>query len=69
VAEQVSIGTFATRSQAEVVQSLLAAAGITAWLATDDAGGAYPFEFSGGARVMVDESEREAALQVVAGAG
>ena len=52
-----------------MVQSLLAAAGITAWLATDDAGGAYPFEFSGGARVMVDESEREAALHVVAGAG
>ena len=69
MAAQISIGTFATRSQAEVVQSLLAAAGITAWLATDDAGGAYPFEFSGGARVMVDESEREAALQVVAGAG
>lgn len=69
MAEQVSIRTFATRPQAEVVQGLLAAAGIASWLATDDAGGAYPFELSGGARVMVDESDREAALKVLAGAG
>jgi Putative prokaryotic signal transducing protein len=69
VAEQIPIRTFATRPQAEVAQGLLAAAGIASWLATDDAGGAYPFEFSGGARVMVDESDREAALKVLASVG
>jgi hypothetical protein len=69
VARQVSVGTYSTRSEAEVVHGLLASAGISSWVATDDAGGAYPFDFSGGARVMVDESDREAASEVLARAG
>ena len=65
---EVSIGTFSTRSEAEVVQGLLESAGIPARLAIDDAGGAYPFALSGGARVLVDETDREAAAEVVASA-
>jgi Putative prokaryotic signal transducing protein len=65
----VSLRTFPTRSEAEVVHGLLASAGIASWVAADDAGGAYPFDFSGGARLMVDEQDREAASEVLASAG
>jgi hypothetical protein len=64
--EQISIGTFPTRSEAEIVHGLLTSAGIAAWLATDDAGGAYPFDLAGGARVLIDASDLEAASQVLA---
>lgn len=66
MAEQVSIGTFASRTEADVVQGLLVSAGIPAWVAADDAGGAYPAGFSGGPRVMVAKSDREAASQILA---
>ena len=62
----IPIGTYATRTEAEIVEGLLASAGIDASIRADDAGGAYPFEFSGGAQVMVDESDAEAASQVLA---
>jgi Putative prokaryotic signal transducing protein len=66
IARQVSIGTFPTRLEAETAQGLLASAGIQAWVASDDAGGAYPFDLSGGAQVIVEESDFEAAVQVLA---
>jgi type III secretory pathway lipoprotein EscJ len=66
MARQVSVGTFSTRLEAETAQGLLASAGIQAWVASDDAGGAYPFDLSGGARVIVEESDFEAAVQVLA---
>jgi hypothetical protein len=59
VAKQISIGTFPSRIEAETVQGRLASAGIAAWVATDDAGGAYPFDLSGGAQVLIDESDLE----------
>jgi len=62
-----SVGTFPTRTDAEVVQGLLASAGIDAWIAADDAGGAFPFALSGGAQVLVDESDLEVAVKVLAG--
>ena len=65
MAKQISIGTFPTRLEAETVQGLLESAGIAAWVATDDAGGAYPFDLAGGARVLIDESDLEAASQVL----
>ncbi len=61
----ITIGTYATRTEAEIVEGFLASAGIDASVRADDAGGAYPFEFSGGAQVMVDESDAEAASQVL----
>jgi Putative prokaryotic signal transducing protein len=69
VATEIMIATYPTRSEAELVQGLLASAGIAARLVTDDAGGAYPFDFSGGARVLVDESDQDAAVRVLADAG
>ena len=62
----VSVATYATRDEAEVVQGLLASAGIDAWISADDAGGAFPFVLSGGARVLVDESEAAAASEFLA---
>jgi hypothetical protein len=62
----IPIGSFATRSEAEIVVGLLESEGIAASISADDAGGAYPFELSGGARVLVDESDAEAAREVLA---
>jgi Putative prokaryotic signal transducing protein len=62
----IPIGSFATRSEAEIVVGLLESEGIVASISADDAGGAYPFELSGGARVLVDESDAEAAREVLA---
>jgi hypothetical protein len=55
------------RTEAEVAQGLLASAGIDAWIAADDAGGAFPFALSGGARVLVEESDLGAAVNILAG--
>jgi hypothetical protein len=62
----VPVATFGTRSEAEIVQGLLASAGIDASISADDAGGAYPFVLSGGAQLLVDENDVEAATEVLA---
>jgi Asp/Glu/hydantoin racemase len=62
----IPITTYATRTEAEIVEGLLASFGIAASIRADDAGGAYPFVLSGGAQVLVDESDAEAASQVLA---
>jgi hypothetical protein len=36
-------------------------------LSADDAGGAFPFALSGGAHLLVDEDDVEAASQLLAG--
>jgi hypothetical protein len=51
---------------AEVVQRLLASAGIASWIAADDAGGAFPVALAGGAQVLVEEDDLAAAFNVVA---
>jgi hypothetical protein len=62
----VPVATYATRSEAEIVQGLLASAGIDSSLSADDAGGAYPFVLSGGAQLLVDEDDVEAASELLA---
>jgi hypothetical protein len=62
----VPVATFGTRSEAEIVQGLLASAGIDASISADDAGGAVPFVLSGGAQLLVDENDVEAATQLLA---
>lgn len=62
----VEVGTYATRSDAELAQSALAAAGVPSQLVADDAGGAYPFDLTGGARVLVDEADLELAAGILA---
>ena len=59
-------GVFPTRTEAELAQAALAAAGISSVLEADDAGGAYPFDLTGGARVLVDEGDADAAATVLA---
>jgi Putative prokaryotic signal transducing protein len=62
----VAVGSYATRSDAELAQTVLAAAGIKSVVAADDAGGAYPFDLTGGgARLLVDEADAEDAAAVL----
>jgi hypothetical protein len=61
-------GVYPTRSEAELVQAMLAAGGIFSVLEADDAGGAYPFDLTGGARVLVDEADARAAATLLADA-
>ena len=63
----IPIRTFASRSEAEIAQGLLASAGINASLSADDAGGAYPFELSGGAQLLVNEDDVAAASELLNG--
>ena len=62
----VPVGSFATRTEAEIAQGLLESEGIDATLMADDAGGVYPFEFSGGPQLLVDEDDASAAAEVLA---
>jgi len=62
----IPIAAYGTRSEAEIVQGLLASAGIDGSLSADDAGGAYPFVLSGGAELSVDEDDVMAASELIA---
>jgi Putative prokaryotic signal transducing protein len=59
-------GIYPTRTDAELAQTALTAAGIDSVIASDDAGGAYPIDFSGGARLLVDEADAEDAAAILA---
>jgi hypothetical protein len=61
----VQVGVYPTRSDAELAQTVLTAAGIQSVVAADDAGGAYPFDLTGGARLLVDEADAEDAAEVL----
>jgi Putative prokaryotic signal transducing protein len=61
----VEVGSYTTRSDAELAQAVLEAAGIPSVIAADDAGGAYPFDLSGGARLLVDEADAEDAAAIL----
>jgi hypothetical protein len=41
--------------------------GFAASVSSDDAGGAYPFDFSGGAQLLIDEDDVDAASELLAG--
>lgn len=61
----IEVATYPTRQDAELAQATLAAAGIASVIAADDAGGAYPFDLTGGARLLVDEADAEDAAAVL----
>ena len=63
----VQAGAYTTRSDAELAQSALAAAGIQSVVTADDAGGAYPFDLTGAARLLVDDVDAEDAATVLSG--
>ena len=60
------VATYTTRSDAELAQTALTAAGIRSEIAADDAGGAYPFDLAGGVRLLVEEADAEDARSVLA---
>jgi hypothetical protein len=62
----VQVGTYPTRSDAELAQTALTAARIPSVIAADDAGGAYPFDLTGGARLLVEETDAEDAAAILA---
>jgi hypothetical protein len=64
----VAVGTYPTRSDAELAQAVLGAAGIASVLSVDDAGGAYPFDLTGGARLLVGETDAVDAAAILGGA-
>ena len=61
----IGVGIYPTRSDAELAQAVLAAAGIRSEVVADDAGGAYPFDLTGAARLLVDEADAEDAAAVL----
>lgn len=63
----VEVGAFPTRNDAEIAQGALSAAGISSVITADDAGGAYPFDFSGGVRLLVEEADAADATAVLSG--
>jgi hypothetical protein len=65
--QMVEVGRFPTRTAAEFAQGALASAGIESVIESDDAGGAYPFDLSGGARLFVAERDAGDAAAVLAG--
>jgi hypothetical protein len=62
----IAVGTYPTRTDAELAQATLEAEGIPSVIASDDAGGAYPFDLSGGARLLVTEADAERAQAILA---
>jgi Putative prokaryotic signal transducing protein len=62
----IAVGTYPTRTDAELAQAALEAEGIASLISSDDAGGAYPFDLSGGARLLVAEADAERATAVLA---
>jgi hypothetical protein len=64
-----AVGAFATRTEGELVQGMLASAGIESSIAADDAGGALPLPLSGGVHVLVREGDFQAASDLVQRSG
>ena len=61
----VQVAACRTRSDAELAQTALAAAGISSVVTADDAGGAYPFDLTGGARLLVEDTDARDAAAVL----
>jgi hypothetical protein len=61
----VEVGAYPNRSDAELARAALAVVGIPSVLSVDDAGGAYPSEPTGGARLFVSESDAAIATEIL----
>jgi len=62
----VEVSSYPTRTEAELAQTALAVEGVASVIAADDAGGAYPFDLTGAARLLVDEAEAQFAAAILA---
>lgn len=58
-------GVYPTRSDAEFAQAALRAAGIASAISADDGGGVYPFDLTGGVRLLVDEADAADAATIL----
>lgn len=65
----IEVGAYPTRQDAELARAALSASGIPSVLEADDAGGAYPFDLSGGARLLVEDGDAELAAAILSGSG
>jgi hypothetical protein len=65
----IEIGSYVTRADAELAQATLEAAGIRSEVRSDDAGGAYPFDLAGGARLLVADADAQFAAAVLSPTG
>jgi hypothetical protein len=63
------VGAYPTRADAELARAALEVEGIPSVLASDDGGGAYPFDLGGGARLLVSEADGERAAALLANEG
>ena len=61
----VEVGSYFTQLHAQLAQGALAAAGIRSTITTDDAGGLFPFDPSGGIRLLVDEVDAQDATALL----
>ena len=61
----VEVGTYFTLLDAQLAQTALGAAGIRSVITTDGAGGAFPFDVSGGTRLLVDEADTDDAVALL----
>ena len=61
----IAVGFYPTRADAELAQAALEAEGIASSISSDDAGGAYPFDLSGGARLLVAEADADRATAML----
>lgn len=61
----VEVGSYFTHLHAQLAQGALTAAGIRSVVTTDDAGGLFPFDASGGIRLLVDELDAEDATALL----
>jgi hypothetical protein len=61
----IAVGTYRTRADAELAQAALTAAGVQSVLEADDAGGAYPFDLTGGALLLVNQGDAATALEIL----
>ena len=62
----VEAGRFQNRTEAEIARSLLATVGIPSILVADEAGGVFPMDLSGGARLLVAGADAEDAALILA---
>jgi hypothetical protein len=61
----IEVGTYFTLLDAQLAQTALGAAGIQSAITPDGAGGLFPFDVSGGTRLLVDDVDADAALALL----
>jgi hypothetical protein len=61
----VEVGRFFTALDARVAQSALASAGVSSVITTDGADGAFPFDVTGGTRLLVRAAHAKDAIALL----